>query len=67
MNMIQEYIVGNGKAPWWCRRWLMHYQKPNGKVGIEFHGYTKDYDLNIGDKIMRCGDRIIIKRKGEAL
>lgn len=66
MDRVREYIVGNGMAPWWCRRLLMHYQKPNGEIGIEFHGYSKDYDLNAGDKLIRHNGKIIIRRKGAA-
>lgn len=66
MERVQEYTIGSGTAPWWCRRLLMPYQKITGGIGIEFHGYTRDYDLNIGDKLIRCGNRIIIKRREAA-
>lgn len=65
MMKKQEYIIGNGPAPAWCSRLLMPFSK-NGRIAYEFHGRTKDYDLDIGDKLIYCNGHIKIQR-GEAV
>ena len=59
----QEYIIGSGPAPAWCRNLLMPFARGGG-VAYEFHGATRDYDLNIGDKLVYKGGKIKIRRGG---
>ena len=65
MSKAQEYTIGHGKAPAWCSRWIMHYQKESGQIGYEFHGKHKDYELNVGDKLIYRDGKIYV-RKGAA-
>lgn len=59
-----EYIIGNGPAPDWCRGLLMHYCKYDGSMGYEFSGYDREFSLSKGDSIIRRPDgRIEIRRK----
>lgn len=58
-----EYIIGKGPAPEWCRGLLSPYQKMNGSVGYEFHGADRDFELNIGDKLVYDNGRILIGRE----
>lgn len=52
--MTQDvYIIGKGRAPSWCSSLLTPYQKLNGRIGYEFRGANMNFDLNIGDKLVR--------------
>lgn len=62
MNKEQEYIIGRGKAPAWCSRWLTPYLKESGLIGYEYHGKHRDYDLNVGDKLIFKDGRIYVRR-----
>lgn len=64
MKKVQEYIIGSGPAPSWCRDKLMLFQKKNGQLAYEFHGRTRDFDLNFGDKLILRGWNIDIERGG---
>ena len=57
-----EYTIGKGPAPDWCRGLLTHFQKYDGTIGYEFYGKYKDFDLNVGDKLIRKGKQIEVKR-----
>lgn len=62
----ETYIIGSGKAPEWCRRFLQPYQKSDGSTGYEFHGKRRDADLCAGDKLVRENGKItIIRREGK--
>ena len=50
--MRTEYIIGNGRAPLWCRALLSPYLKMDGSVGYEFRGVKMNFDLNVGDKLI---------------
>lgn len=47
------YIIGKGRAPSWCSALLTPYSKLNGRIGYEFRGANMNFDLNIGDKLIR--------------
>lgn len=59
----EEYVFGSGKAPEWCARHMMFFRHADGSMGCEFHGYDKDYDLHAGDRIIRDGNKIIIRQQ----
>lgn len=61
---VQVYILGSGPAPSWCRDKLMLFQKKNGQLAYEFHGRTRDFDLNFGDMLILRGCNIEIVRGG---
>ena len=63
MSKREEYILGSGPAPKWCRDYLMHYIGFDGKIAYEFHGHDRDFDLQKGDTIIRRDGRIEIRRK----
>lgn len=63
MKKVQEHTIGSGPAPAWCRSLLMPFQK-NGKIGYEFHGRMRDFDLYAGDKLILRGGNIEIVRGG---
>lgn len=63
MSKREEYILGSGLAPEWCRKYLMHYIGYDGSIRYEFHGHDMDFDLRKGDRIIRRDGRIEIKRK----
>ena len=60
---MESYVLGTGTVPSWCKGKLMTYKKANGSVGIVFGGKGKDFDLNVGDVLIREDDgRINVKR-----
>ena len=63
----KEYIIGKGRAPSWCSSLLMPFQKLNGRIGCEFRGADKNFDLNIGDKLVRDehGKIRVVRQRGE--
>lgn len=63
MRRERVYVVGKGPAPAWCRDLIMPFQKKNGKIGFEFHGYMMDYDLNVGDKLILRDGKIEVRRE----
>lgn len=64
-NKVQEYIVGSGPPPEWCRHRMMYFRQLDGSVGIEFFGYIKSYILKKGDRLTYQNGKIKI-RKGAA-
>lgn len=60
-----EYIIGNGRAPSWCSALLTPYSKSDGRVGYVFRGAYADFDLSIGDKLIRDDHgKIMVVRQG---
>lgn len=60
---MENYVLGTGTVPSWCKGKLMTYKKKNGSVGFVFGGKGKDFDLNVGDVLIREDDgRINVKR-----
>lgn len=66
MKKEKVYIIGSGPMPHWCRDLLMPFRKFGGKTGYEFHGTTRSYDLEIGDKLILRKGKINIWRRGKA-
>ena len=64
--MAQVYVIGKGPAPAWCAGKLTPYQRLDGKIGYEFRGAVKDYELCIGDALIREGKKIKVKKRQEA-
>ena len=62
---MDEYVIGTGNVPGWCRNLVMQYQKIDGSVGYELYGTMRDIELNEGDRIVRQGSKIFIRRKKE--
>lgn len=63
--MAQDnYIVGNGRAPEWCRRYLTPYKKANGTTGYEFYAKFRTYELTRGDVLIMNTGTIRVKRTG---
>ena len=60
--MAAQYVIGNGPAPKWCAGLLTPYQRLDGKIGYEFHGAVMDFDLCIGDMLIKKGGKIKVKR-----
>jgi hypothetical protein len=60
--MKDEYVVGSGKPPSWLKNKIMPYRKMDGTTGFEFHGRQRTYVLYCGNKLVRNGSRIGIKR-----
>ena len=65
MSMADVYVIGNGPAPKWCAGLLAPYQRPDGELGYEFRGWTKNFDLCIGDTLIKSGSKIKVKRAGD--
>ena len=63
MDTVQEYIVGSGPPPEWCRHRMMAYQKKDGSIGFEFFGYIRTYTLSRGDKLILRNGKIKIRRE----
>lgn len=61
--MMEEYVVGEPNPPWWAKRGLSAYRKPDGSVGYEFGDGKVFYILNKGD-ILTKDRRKIRRRKG---
>ena len=61
-----EYIIGDGRAPYWCSALLTPYARLDGKIGYEFRGAYMDYDLSQGDKLVldERGRIKVVKQKG---
>ena len=63
--MAQDnYIVGNGRAPEWCRRYLTPYKKANGTTGYEFYAKFRTLELEKGDVLEMKAGNIWVKRTG---
>lgn len=56
------YVIGSGPAPAWCAGLLTPFQRLDGKIGYEFRGATMDFELYIGDALIREGKKIKVKR-----
>lgn len=63
MGCVQEYIVGSGPPPEWCRHRLMLYKQSDGSVGIEFFGHVKSYILKRGDKLIYQDGKISVRKE----
>lgn len=61
--MIEEYVVGESKPPWWVKRGLSAYRKTNGSVGYEFTDGRVFIRLDKGDTLTN-NDGKIRRRKG---
>lgn len=61
--MCDKYVIGSGPPPEWCAESLIAYQKTDGTVGYEFHGYRKDFELESGDVLLKSKRGIEIKKK----
>lgn len=59
------YKIGSSEIPEWLKNRLMPYQKMNGSIGCVFIGTRRDFELNVGDVIMKIGERIEIRKKGK--
>lgn len=60
---MENYVLGTGTVPLWCKGKLMTYKKKDGSVGFVFSGKRRDFDLNVGDVlILEDGGRINVKR-----
>lgn len=62
-NRQSGITIGKGPAPPWCAGLLMPYMRMDGRVGYEFHGADRDFELCCGDQLIRKGGRIEIKRR----
>lgn len=61
--MAESYVLGTGTVPIWCKGYLMTYKKTNGSVGFVYGGMGRDFELNVGDVLIREDDgRITVKR-----
>ena len=56
------YVIGNGPAPKWCAGLLAPFQRLDGKIGYEFYGANRDFDLCFGDMLIKDGWKIKVKR-----
>lgn len=59
----QVYVIGSKKVPAWCRKLITPYRRMDGTIGVEFHGREKELEMQEGDKLVKCGDRIDVIRK----
>ena len=66
MKTKQVYVIGSGPAPSWCRNLIMQYRKYGGETGYEFHGRVRDYDLEVGDRLIYKNGSITIERREAA-
>ena len=57
------YVIGSEDIPYWAYAKIMPYRKMNGSIGYEFRGKFINMCLNAGDELIKCGNRIEIKRK----
>lgn len=64
MKNPDQYILGCQPVPDWCKDKLMPYQKLDGSVGFLFYGSRKDFEMNVGDRLIKQGERIKVRRKG---
>ncbi len=61
--MIEEYLVGEEKPPWWVKRGLSAYKKNDGSIGYEFINGRVHILLNRGD-VLTNEDGKVRRRKG---
>ena len=61
--MTEEYVVGEPNPPWWVKRGLAAYMKPDGSVGYEFTDGRVYIRLDRGDTLTNT-DGKIRRRKG---
>lgn len=63
--MCEIYVIGSDNVPEWLKNKLMPYQKMNGEVGCVFIGTRNDFELNIGDELVRVNGKIEVRKKGK--
>ncbi len=61
--MIEEYVVGEEKPPWWVKRGLSAYKKNDGSVGYEFMNGRVCIILCRGDVLTNDNGKVR-RRKG---
>lgn len=59
---MNVYVIGSSPAPDWCADRLMQFQKMDGTIGFEFRGTIQDIILEKGDKLIKNGQRIEVRR-----
>lgn len=65
--MAQDiYIIGQGFAPEWCRRFITMYKKRDGSTGYEFYGRWRDFELVKGDILIMEAGKIKVRKRGRA-
>lgn len=57
-----KYIIGNGRAPEWCRRFLTPYRNGRGEISYLFYGKFRDYELEVGDILTKEDGNIKVTR-----
>lgn len=59
-----KYIIGQGFAPEWCRRFLMPYKRADGSTGYLFYGKWRDFELEKGDILLMGDGKIEVEKRG---
>lgn len=62
---MSRYIIGSKNPPAWCAKLLDPYKKLDGSVGYLFKGTWKDFELNVGDVLIRENGRINYERRSD--
>ena len=57
-----KYIIGKGRAPEWCRRFLTPYINMRGGISYHFYGKFRDYELEVGDILTKENSEIKVKK-----
>lgn len=60
-----KYIIGQGFAPEWCRRFLMAYKRADGTTGYLFYGRWRDFELVKGDTLLMDDGKIKVRKRGQ--
>ena len=62
---MDQYIIGEANAPYWCKNRIMPFKRADGSTGYEFHDSKRILRLSAGDILLRGQDnRIYVRKKG---
>lgn len=65
-DMKEKYIIGTSPVPTWCRPYLQPFRRLDGTCAVEYYTKHRTFDLNVGDMLIKQGDKIIFKQKERA-
>lgn len=57
-----SYTIGKSPIPWWARPFLMQFKRMDGTTGFEFSQWWGVEYLNAGDRLIKQGRKIKIRR-----
>lgn len=60
--MISSYTIGHEPVPSWCAKQLTPFKDYDGTIKYEFHTSRCDYELDMGDTLIRK-DRVVLPER----